>query len=132
MSRLTEPGGTPGGISHFLGGCGLAGLGLYLLFSRVVVSAGGWWHGAFGVTMGPSGGLAVVLSPFVVGLALLFADGKSRFGWVMLLGSLVLLTVEILTSLRLHFQPTSLPLLLVMLGMVGGGVGLVVRSFRSF
>ena len=131
MSRLTEPGGTPGGISHFVGGCGLSGLGLYLLFSRVVVTAGDWFHGAFGVRMGPSGGLAVVLAPFIIGVGLLFANGSSRAGWATVVASLALLVVEILTSLHVHVQPTSLPVLLGMLTMVGGGLGLIARSFRA-
>ena len=131
MGQIQGAGGTPGGIAHFFIGSGLSGLGLYLLFSRVVVSSGGMWHGYFGARYGAGPSLGVTVGPFVAGMALLFMDGRSKLGWGMMLGSLALLAAEIVTSLQVHFQPTSLPILLMMLGMVGGGLGIVVRSFRS-
>lgn len=131
MSKLVGAGGTPGGIGHFFGGIGLCGIGLYLLFSRVVVEAGYWFHGAFGDSFGHGGSIAVVLMPFVIGVAILFANGRSMTGWVFLGLGLLLLVVEIVTSLRIHFRPTSLPAVLGMFVMMAGGVGLVIRSLKS-
>jgi hypothetical protein len=123
-------GGTPGGISHFFIGSGLSAMGLYLLFSRVVVSAG-MWHGYFGMNYGPGGSIGTVTVPFIAGVGLLFFDARAKLGWAMLVGSLVLLTVEVITSLQIHFLPTTLPTLLAMLGLIGGGLGLIARSFRA-
>lgn len=131
MSKIVGAGGTPGGLGHFFGGLGLCSLGLYLLFSRVVVTAGYWFHGAFGSSFGEGSSIAIVLVPFVVGVAILFANGRSMTGWVLLSLGLLLLVVEIVTSLRIHFKPTGLPALLGMFVMMGGGLGLVIRSLRS-
>lgn len=131
MSQLQGAGGTPGGITHFFVGSGLAGLGLYLLFSRVVVSSGGMWHGYFGAHYGAGPSLGVTVGPFVAGVALLFFDGRSKLGWGLSVASLLLLAAEIVTSLRVHFEPTRLPVLLAMIAMVGAGFGLIGRSLRS-
>lgn len=131
MGNIQGAGGTPGGITHFVAGTGLSGLGLYLLFSRVVVSAG-MWHGYFGMHYGPGSSIGATVAPFVAGTALLFFDGKSKLGWGLVVASLGLLTLEVITSLQIHFMPTSLPVLLGILTMMGGGLGLIARSFRSF
>ncbi len=128
--EIQGAGGTPGGIGHFVVGSGLAAGGLYLLFSRVVVSAG-MWHGYFGAHYGAGGSIGTVTVPFIAGVGLLFFDARSRLGWLMLAGSLVLLAVEVITSLQIHFMPTTLPTLLVMLGLIGGGLGMIARSFRA-
>jgi hypothetical protein len=131
MAELRGAGGTPGGLGAFFGGCAVSGLGLYLLFSRVVVHSGGFWHGVVGSGFGQGGGIAVILAPFVLGIALLFVDGISKLGWGLTIASLLMLLLEIVTSLRIAFAPTSLPLLLFILGLVGAGMGLVIRSLRA-
>jgi hypothetical protein len=122
-------GGTPGGLGAFFLGAGLSGLGLYLLFSRVVVSAG-IWHGWFGSRLGPGTSIGAVVLLFMVGVGALFFDGKSRMGWVLLPVSLAVLALEVVTSLQIHFLPTSLPLLLLIVGVLAAGLGLLVRSLR--
>ena len=124
-------GGTSGGLVLFCGGCGLSALGLYSLFSRVMVSSGGMWHGYFGARYGAGASIGATIGPFIAGLAILFFNAKSKVGWAFTAGSLVGLTIEILSSLRVHLQPTPLPVLLLMLAAMGGGLGLVARSFRS-
>jgi hypothetical protein len=130
MPDLRNPGGTPGGLGLFLGGCGLSALGSYLLFSRVIVSAGYWWQGPTGIGLGQGGGVAMVLLPFFGGIAFLFRSAESKLGWCLLVTGLALLVLEIILSLRIHFQPTPLTVVLLMVGAIAAGVGMVLRSLK--
>jgi hypothetical protein len=131
MPRIVGAGGTPGGIGPFFGGVGLCGLGMYLLFSRVVVQSGHWFSGAFGSGFGQGASVGMTLLPFAIGLGVVFFNGKSKLGWALAAGGLLLLTIEIVTSLRIHVRPTPLLAILGMIGLIGGGMGLIVRSLKS-
>ena len=131
MAKVVGAGGTPGGLGHFFGGAALSGIGIYLLFSRVVVSAGYGYIGAFGASFSPGGGLAVVMIPFAIGVAMLFGNGKSIAGWGLTGLGLVLTLVEIISTISIHFQPTSLPAFLGMVVMIAGGAGLILRSLAD-
>lgn len=124
-------GGTPGGVRDFLIGLGLCGVGLYLVFSRVIVQGGQFFGGYMGGAFGQGGSIAVMLVPFVIGVAWLFYDSQSKVGWAALAGSLLLLVFNVVTSLDIYFQPTSLPTFLLMFVMIAAGLGLIVRSFRD-
>ena len=118
-----DVGGTPGGFVHFVLGVVLAGAGAYLFFDRVHVY-GGYW--SFGGSVETSFG--VTLIPVMVGVAMLFANGKSTLGWLLFGGGLLAIATGIIANLRVHFASTSLFQTLIMLGMVAGGVGLVIRA----
>ena len=78
MDKLTGAGGTPGGIPMFLIGFAMAVAGGYLLTSQVTVTTGFWTF--FGQhTFGLS------LLPFIVGVLMLFMDGRSKPGCLLLL-----------------------------------------------
>ena len=129
----SKPGGSEGGISHFLIGSTLFLGGLYLVFSRVVVHGGHFFGGMFGSSsMGHGGSVAVMLLPFIAGVATLFVSVKSKFGWGLLTLAIVLLIGNIITSLEIYFQPTNLPTFLAMFGLTAAGLGLIVRSLFSF
>ena len=118
-------GGTPGGTRTFLLGIILAGIGGYLLFNQVQVN-GGYWHwnglGGYGSNFG------ITLIPLLLGIGILFVNGKSLAGRALVgLGSLVIL-VGIIANLDIHFRQTSLFNTLVMLVLLVGGLGLIVRS----
>jgi hypothetical protein len=70
------------------------------------------------------------LVPFFAGIALLFRSAESKIGWGLLIAGLALMILEIMLSLRIHFTPTPLTLVLLMIGMIAAGVGLVLRSLR--
>lgn len=132
-----RPGGSEGGLTHFLVGAVLFFGGLYLVFSRVVVHGGHFFGGYFGSAfgggmVGHGGGIAVILLPFVAGIATLFVDVRSKLGWGLMALALALLTFNIVASLDIYFQPTSLPVFLAMFGLVAAGLGLVLRSFFRF
>ena len=116
-------GGTEGGVGQFLLGLVMAVGGAYLLTQQVMVTTGFWgWFGAntFGLT----------LLPLLIGIGMLFFDGKSAAGWVLTLCGAVLIFLGILMNLRVYFAPTSLFNTLVMLLLLAGGLGLVARSLR--
>jgi uncharacterized protein len=116
-------GGTSGGIGQFLLGLAMAVGGAYLLTSQVTVTSGFW--GFFGQhTFGLS------LLPLVIGIGVLFFDGRSVLGWLLTTAGAVIIFLGILVNLRIYFEPTSLLNTLVMLALLAGGLGLVARSLR--
>ncbi|MBK7144444.1 MAG: hypothetical protein IPH76_04280 [Xanthomonadales bacterium] len=124
MDKPTGAGGTPGGIPMFLIGFVMAVVGGYLLTSQVTVATGFWsFFGAH--TFGLS------LLPFIVGVAMLFFDGRSRVGWLLLIAGVAIIAAGVLMNLRIYFEPTSLFNTLTMLFLLAGGIGLLARSLRS-
>ena len=65
-----------------------------------------------------------------MGAGVLFYDGKSRLGWLLTAGGVLIVFLGILLNLRIYFEPTSLFDTLVMLVLLAGGIGLVARSLR--
>lgn len=117
-------GGTPGGVGEFLLGLGMAVAGAYMLTSRVMVS-GGYW------TMWGYNSFGLSLVPLVFGIGLLFFNGRSVAGWLLLFAGVVIIFAGVLMNLQIYFQQTSLFNTVVMLVLLAGGVGLVARSLRS-
>src|ERR1700722_9187622 len=117
-------GGTPGGLGEFVVGALLAFTGAYLLLSRVTVTTGFW---SFGGMNHPFG---VILVPLIIGVAMLFASGKSILGWVLTLGSLLAIILGVLLNMNIYFQQTSLTVVLVMVITMAAGLGLVFKSLR--
>ncbi|MCI0337773.1 MAG: hypothetical protein L0226_09360 [Acidobacteria bacterium] len=123
--KFRGAGGTPGGLGEFLIGLTMIIVGGYLFTDRVTVTSGYWnlmGYNAFGLS----------LIPLLSGVALLFFNGRSSIGWLLTIGSLVLIIIGIIANLNLYFNPTSLTGTFIMLGLIAGGVGLVARSLRSY
>jgi hypothetical protein len=123
--KIRGAGGTPGGVGQFIFGLGMVIAGGYLFLSRVTVMSGYWtlWgYNAFGVS----------LIPLLLGIGLLFFDGRSVFGWILTFGGAIIMTVGIISNLHVYFSPTSLTNTLIMLGLLAAGIGLVARSLRSY
>lgn len=122
--RFTEPGGTPGGLGMFAIGAIITVGGGYLIMEQVKVTSGYWyWWGpnTFGLT----------LIPLLLGVALLFYNGKSLVGWLLALGGAVIIFTGIIASLQIHFSQTSLFNTLLMLFLFIGGLALMARALRS-
>jgi hypothetical protein len=117
-------GGTPGGLAEFFGGLGLVGVGAYLLLSRVTVHTS-FWHMA-----GGGSAFGVTLLPLLIGIILLFIKGTSVLGWVLTIAGFGAIIVGVISNMDIYFQPTSLTITLIMLGMIAAGLGLVIRSLR--
>jgi uncharacterized protein len=117
-------GGTEGGIGTFLIGFVMAIAGGWLLTNQVTVTTGYWqlWgHNGFGLS----------LIPLVIGIALLFFNGRSIAGWLLTIAGAVIIFVGILTNLDIYFRPTSLFNTILMLVLLAGGIGLIARSLRG-
>jgi hypothetical protein len=117
-------GGTPGGVGEFLLGVVMAAAGGYLLLNQVQVTTSFWhfWGGS-------SFGLALL--PLLIGVGLLFFNGRSAVGWVLSIAGLAIILAGILMNLDIYFRQTSLFNTLVMLVLLAGGLGLIARSVRA-
>lgn len=132
QKKIIGAGGTPGGIGAFLLGFAMACAGGWLLTNQVVVTSGYFASGFMVPVINyhmNSFGLSLV--PFIVGIAFLFFNGKSVTGWLLTIAGLVIIIAGILFSLHIYFQPTSLFNTLVMLVLLFGGLGLIVRSLKA-
>ncbi len=122
--RFQDVGGTQGGLGEFVLGFAMACVGGYLLTNQVMV-AGYYWtfwgNNSFGVT----------LIPMLIGVALLFRNGRSVIGWLLTAAGALFILAGVLANLHIYFQPTSLFHTLVMLVLLVGGLGLIARAMRA-
>ncbi|MFN8635929.1 MAG: hypothetical protein U0893_18940 [Chloroflexota bacterium] len=119
--RLSDVGGTQGGLGSFLLGSVMLVAGGYWLLTQVTVTSGFWTfygYNAFGIS----------LVPLLLGVLLLFYNGKGILGWLLVLAGLVIVGAGILANLNIYFHPTSLFNTLIMLVLLVGGLGLIARS----
>jgi uncharacterized protein len=122
--KVKGAGGTPGGLGEFFAGLAMTAGGGYLLLNQVTVTSSFWqlWgYNAFGIS----------LIPLLIGVGLLFFDGRSKLGWLLTAFGALIILLGILTNLTIFFRPTSLFNTLVMLALLAGGLGLIARSLRS-
>ena len=108
----------------FFGGAALVVAGGYLLLTRVSVVSGGWHfygYNAFGMS----------LFPLLIGIGMLFYNGRSIPDWLLTSGGALIILVGIVANLHIYFQPTSLFDTLMMLGALAAGIGLVARSLHT-
>lgn len=124
MEPMRGAGGTPGGLGTFLAGSAMVVAGGYLLLTRVTVTSGLWqfWgYNAFGLS----------LVPLLLGIGLLFFDGRSVVGWALTAAGALIILVGIIANMHVYFRPTSLFDTLLILGLLAGGLGFVARSLRA-
>lgn len=96
-------------------------IGAYLLTNQVTV-AGSYWSFYGGSTFG------VTLIPMLIGIAMLFWDGRSVLGWMLTVGGALFIFAGVIANLHIYFQPASLFNTIVMLVLVVGGLGLIARA----
>jgi len=121
--RIVGAGGTPGGVGQFFLGLLLLGVGVYLVLNQVQVT-GSWGH-FWGFN---SFGLSLV--PLLIGVGILFYNGRSTAGWILTTLGLGIILAGILMNLDIYFKPTSLYNTLFMLAMLAAGIGLIARALR--
>ena len=118
------PGGTPGGLGQFLFGLALVVGSGYLVLSQVTVTTSFWsfyGYNAFGFS----------LLPLLLGIGVLFFNGRSIVGWLLTLGGALIILLGVITHLQIFFQSTSLFNTLLMLGGLAAGLGIIARSLRA-
>jgi hypothetical protein len=120
-TKVRGAGGTPGGLAEFFLGLAMAVTGAYLIVNRVVVSSSFWSFGGYNTF-----GLSLV--PLIIGIGILFFNGKSIVGWLLLIVGVVIIFTGILMNLQIYFQATSLFNTIVMLVLLAGGIGLIFRA----
>lgn len=96
-------------------------VGAYLLTNQVTV-AGSYWGFYGGNTFG------VTLIPMLIGIAMLFWNGRSVLGWLLTVGGALFIFAGVIANLHIYFQPASLFHTIVMLVLVVGGLGLIARA----
>jgi hypothetical protein len=120
-TKIRGAGGTQGGIGEFFVGLAMAVAGAYLITNRVVVASGFWalWgYNMFGLS----------LVPLIIGIGILFFNGKSIGGWLLVGIGVVIIFTGILVNLHIYLQPTSLFNTIVMIVLLAGGIGLIFRA----
>lgn len=124
-------GGTTGGIGAFFIGVLMFVLGLYLLLKNIYVynsfslSMPFYRLGGFSITSG------IIMIPFMIGLGMVFYNYKNWIGWLLFVGSLVLLIVGVITSTQFSLASMTAFDLIIILVLLVGGLGLLLRSFKS-
>jgi len=127
-------GGTPGGAGHFLIGIIMMCGGFYLLLNSISVNShfgfGSRLYGfsAFGSAYGLTSGMVMI--PFMLGIGIIFYNGRNLIGWLLFLGSLTALIFGVISSIHFVFRPMSAFDLITILILSIGGLGLFIRSLK--
>jgi hypothetical protein len=121
----SDVGGTPGGLGSFLIGLIMACVGGYLITNQVMVSTS-YWNFYGGNTFG------ITLLPMLIGVAMLFWNGRSAFGWLLTVAGGLFILAGVIANLHIYFSPTSLFNTIIMLVLLVGGLTLIARALRSF
>ena len=120
-AKIRGAGGTPGGLAEFFLGLAMAVAGGYMLTNRVMVVSGFWTFGGYNM-------FGFSLVPLIIGVGILFFNGKSIAGWLLLGIGVVVIFAGIIMNLSIYFQTTSLFGTIVMLVLLAGGIGLIFRA----
>lgn len=121
---MSDVGGTPGGLGEFVLGFIMTCVGGYLISNQVTVVGSYWnfWGGnSFGIT----------LIPLLFGVAILFFNGRSKIGWLLTAGGALFILAGVIANMHIYFRRETLFNTLIMLILLVGGLGLIVRSMRS-
>ena len=117
-------GGTAGGLGEFFVGAAMTAAGAYLLTNQVTVTSGFWSF------FGPNT-FGLSLLPLLLGIGVLFYNGRSLLGWLLTVCGAAIILIGILMHLQIYFRPTSLFNTIVMLVLLFGGLGVVARSLKE-
>jgi hypothetical protein len=123
-SERRGAGGTPGGVGQFVVGLIMAATGGYLILNQVQVTTSFWRFGQYG-------GFGLTLLPMLVGIAVLFYNGKSVVGWLLTCAGAAIILASVLMNMDIYFRQTTLFNTIVMLGLLFGGIGVIARSLRA-
>ena len=78
--------------------------------------------------MGETTSMAIILVPLFIGVIALFVDVNQKWAWALTAIGVLILSVEILSRMRPHFNVKASHAVL-MLVMIAGGLGLMLRAY---
>lgn len=84
--------------------------------------------GRDGGAMGETTSMAIILVPLFIGVIGLFFDVSQKWAWALTIIGVSILSVEILSRMRPHFNVKATHAVL-MLVMIAGGLGLMLRAY---
>ena len=121
-------GGTDGGtLTFFVGFIMMCG-GLYLLLSEMIVRP----QFGLGAPLFSYGGVNVptgmVFIPFLFGIGLVFYNARNWLGWALSIGSMTALIFGVIANLNIRLAKMSAFDLIVILVLMVGGLGLILRA----
>lgn len=129
-------GGTSGGLGQFFIGFTMMCGGFYLLLNAITVRTsfglGSRIYGfsAFGGNYSLTSGM--ILIPFIFGVGIIFYNAKNPIGWLLTIGSTAALIFGVISSIHFSFRTMTAFDLMLILVLSVGGLGLFLRSLKSF
>lgn len=120
-STSTPPGKS---IVYFFTGIGLFALGAFLITRNTSLYYKFNLRSVFGFD--PPFGL--VLLPLLLGIGVLFFNGRSILGWCLSIFGILIILAGILMGLDISFRPVSLYEGILMFGLVAAGIGSTLRG----
>jgi hypothetical protein len=94
------------------------------LTSQVIVTSSYW-------NFYRTSNFGITLLPMLIGVAILFWNGRNALGWVLTVGGGLFILAGVIANLHVYFAPTSLFNTLVMLLMLVGGLVLIARALLA-
>ncbi len=124
-------GGTEGGVGRFFIGLVMIIAGGYLFLNAIKVThnfhfgMGIFRVGGFSITSG------MVMVPFIFGVGIIFYNSKNYLGWLLALGSLIMLSFGVIAAINFRFSHMSAFDLITILTLLVGGIGLFLSSLKK-
>lgn len=136
--KISGAGGTKGGVSSFLVGVGMMGVGFYLLLSKIILTSNfgmGYrlYHhtGLFGTNMNLSLTTGMILIPMIIGIGWIFYNAKSFWAWALTAISLAGMIFGVISSLKIKMMPMNSFDFIIISILAFGGLGLFLRSLKE-
>ena len=106
-------------------GIALLGAGLFMLSKRVIVHTGWymWRIGSFNLSSG------TVVIPLIIGIIWYFYNPKSIASKIIMGLGALFIVVSVIMSVSINFLATSMFDYIIILGMIGAGIGLLLKNF---
>ncbi|NOQ63860.1 MAG: hypothetical protein GQ582_05055 [Methyloprofundus sp.] len=133
---MNGAGGSTGGIGSFFLGIIMMCIGFYMLLNSITITSGfgGGRHlysfAAYGSNYKVTGG--TILFPFIFGIGMVFFNSRNILGWILTIGSLAAFIFGVIASINFRMAHMSAFDLIVILVLAVGGMGLFLRSLKSY
>ena len=98
--------------------------GLFFLLSKAVVHSGfyGWSIGGLNISTG------IVVVPLMIGIIWLVNNPKSIIARLITIAGAIFIVGSIIINIRISFTTTSMVDYIIMMLLIAGGIGLIIKS----